>query len=140
MDKGGRTGAPSPHQRRTQVKLTSILAVAAALATAVVVAGPAAAQPASTGVIKVTAMSQGLMYNTKALHAKAGKIKLVFTNQSMLQHDVRIEIGEKEYGGTKKITKGTTTAYLNLKKGKYNFYCSVAGHEDAGMKGTLTVS
>jgi len=53
---------------------------------------------------------------------------------------VRIEIGEKEFGGTKKITKGTTTAYLTLKKGKYNFYCSVAGHEDAGMKGTLTVS
>jgi len=27
-----------------------------------------------------------------------------------------------------------------LKKGRYEFYCSVPGHEQAGMKGTLTIS
>jgi plastocyanin len=122
------------------VKLTAILAVAAALATAVVVAGPAAAQPSSTSVVKVSALSSGLAYNTKVLRAKAGKIKIVFTNHSMLQHNVRIESGETELGGTKKITKGTTTAYVTLKRGTYNFYCSVPGHEDAGMRGKLIVS
>ncbi len=35
------------------------------------------------------------------VRAKVGKITLVFKNPSMLQHDVRLEIGEKEYGGTK---------------------------------------
>jgi plastocyanin len=122
------------------VKLTAILAVAAALATAVVVVGPAAAQPASTSIVKLSAVSNGLAYNKKVLRAKAGKIKIVFTNLSMLQHNVRIESGETELGGTKKITKGTTTAYVTLKKGTYNFYCSVPGHEDAGMKGKLIVS
>ena len=38
------------------------------------------------------------------------------------------------------IGKGQTTASVTLKKGTYNFYCSVAGHEDAGMKGKLIVS
>jgi plastocyanin len=28
---------------------------------------------------------------------------------------------------------------VELKKGKYEFYCSIPGHEEAGMKGTLTV-
>jgi nitrite reductase (NO-forming) len=28
---------------------------------------------------------------------------------------------------------------VELKKRKYEFYCSVPGHEEAGMKGTLTV-
>ena len=122
------------------VKRMSIVALAAAIATAVVVVGPAAASPASTSIVKVSAVASGLKYNTKVLRAKAGKIKLVFTNQSMLQHNVRVESGETELGGTKKITKGTTTAHLTLKKGTYNFYCSVPGHEDAGMKGKLIVS
>ena len=36
-------------------------------------------------------------------------------------------------GGTKRLT-------LNLKPGKYTFYCSVPGHRQAGMEGTLSVS
>ena len=34
---------------------------------------------------------------------------------------------------------GTSTISQNLKPGTYTFYCSVDGHEAAGMKGTLTV-
>ena len=37
-------------------------------------------------------------------------------------------------------TQYTTTVVVNLKKGTYHFYCSVPGHEDAGMAGTLIVS
>ena len=36
--------------------------------------------------------------------------------------------------------KGTKKVTVTLKAGKYNFYCSVPGHEDAGMHGTLIVS
>ncbi len=28
---------------------------------------------------------------------------------------------------------------VDLKAGKYEFYCTIPGHEEAGMKGTLTV-
>ena len=34
---------------------------------------------------------------------------------------------------------GTSTVTAKLKPGTYTFYCSVDGHEAAGMKGTLTV-
>ena len=37
-------------------------------------------------------------------------------------------------GGTSVIT------ITDLKPGTYTLYCAVPGHEQAGMKGTLTVS
>jgi len=123
------------------MRTTAVLALAIATATAVIVAGPAGARPSATPtVVNVSALASGLKYNTKVLRAHPGKIKLVFTNKSTLKHDVRIESGEHELGGTKTIGKGQTVAYVSLKKGTYNFYCSVAGHEDAGMKGKLIVS
>ncbi len=121
------------------MKRVVLLALALAVA-AVVAAGPAGARPAATSVVRVTALASGLKFNTKVLRARHGRIEIVFTNKSALQHNVRIENGESELGGTKKISKGVTTAFLTLKKGTYNFYCSVPGHEDAGMKGKLIVS
>jgi plastocyanin len=123
------------------MRTTPVLALAIATATAVIVAGPAGARLSATPtVVNVSAPVSGLKYNTKVLRAHPGKIKLVFTNHATLKHDVRIESGENELGGTKTIGKGQAVAYVSLKKGTYNFYCSVAGHEDAGMKGKLIVS
>ncbi len=118
------------------------LAVALGLVGLAVVSGNAAAAPAAQApsVVKLAALASGLKYNKTVLRAHHGKIKIVFKNLSMLQHNVRIESGEHELGGTKKIYKGTTTAIVRLKKGTYNFYCSVPGHEDAGMRGKLIVS
>lgn len=90
-------------------------------------------------VVRLSAVAGGLKYNTKLLHAKAGRITLVFTNLSQLRHNVRLEVGEKEFGGTKTIGHGSTSVTVTLKKGTYHFYCSVPGHEDAGMSGHLIV-
>ena len=120
-----------------------LAAVAVAGTLAAGVAAPlATAAPAGSGgnVVRIAALASGLQYSTKTLRAAAGKITLVFTNRSQLQHNVRLEIGEKEFGGTKTIGHGTTSVTLTLKKGVYHYYCSVPGHEDAGMSGYLTVS
>ena len=40
----------------------------------------------------------------------------------------------------KSFTKGgESTVSIELPAGEYEFYCPVSGHEQAGMKGTLTV-
>jgi plastocyanin len=104
-------------------------------------AAPAAlAAPHVSNVVSIGAAKNGLRYTTKTLRAKAGRIRIVFRNPSALPHNVRIELGEKELGGTKTIAHGTTTAFVTLPRGSYHFYCSVPGHEDAGMSGTLVVS
>jgi plastocyanin len=80
-----------------------------------------------------------LAYDTKQLTAKAGTVAIAFTNNSPIEHDVTIEQAGKVLGGTPKFIGGTKMVALNLKPGTYKFFCSVPGHRQAGMEGTLTV-
>jgi plastocyanin len=81
-----------------------------------------------------------LSYNTKQLSAKAGAVTIEMTNMSPLEHDVTVAEGTTVLGATPKFTGGTRSLTLNLKPGTYTFYCSVPGHRQAGMEGTLRVS
>ena len=114
----------------------------AAVPTAAVATATAGAAPrvATANVVTITAMKSGLRYDKKLVHARAGQVTLVFRNLSPLRHNIRLEVGEKEFGGTKTIGKGMTKIVVTLKKGTYHFYCSVPGHEDAGMSGHLIVA
>lgn len=77
-----------------------------------------------------------LAYDTTSLQAAAGKIKLEFTNDASIPHNVTFEGVD---AATDTVTGGSDTLDLDLEAGKYTFYCSVAGHRAAGMEGTLTV-
>jgi plastocyanin len=81
-----------------------------------------------------------LKYNTKQLSAKAGKVTITMTNMSPLEHNVTVASGSTVLGATPTFQGGSRTLTLNLKPGSYTFYCSVPGHRQAGMEGTLTVS
>jgi len=81
-----------------------------------------------------------LAYTTTEASAKAGKVTVDFNNPQGLTHDVAIEdSGGKTVGKTELIAEGEDSATVNLKPGTYTFYCSVPGHREAGMEGTLTV-
>jgi uncharacterized cupredoxin-like copper-binding protein len=45
----------------------------------------------------------------------------------------------EQLGATESFTGGTKTLKLTLKAGTYKFFCSVPGHRQGGMEGTLTV-
>jgi plastocyanin/predicted small secreted protein len=84
--------------------------------------------------------SGSLAFTTDEATAKAGKDTVNFTNSSPVPHDVRFEDSSGEdVGGTETISEGSESATVELKPGKYTFYCSVPGHRQAGMEGTLTV-
>ncbi len=83
-----------------------------------------------------------IAYDTNSLSAKAGNVTIDFKNpNSSLAHDVCVQSSSgQNLGCSDQVTGGSTSLDLqNLKAGSYTFYCSVPGHEDAGMKGTLTV-
>jgi plastocyanin len=81
-----------------------------------------------------------LAYTTTEASAKAGEVTVDFKNPQGLTHDVAIEdSGGKTVGKTELIAESATSTTVNLKPGTYTFYCSVPGHREAGMEGTLTV-
>ena len=100
------------------------------------------AHTASTHTVSITANPTGLLKYTKSsITTTPGSIKIVFTNNSPLSHDVvLINSKNKILGKTPIFDHGTKSFMVTLAKGKYTYYCSVPGHRAAGMQGTLTVS
>jgi plastocyanin len=94
------------------------------------------------GTITEAADPSGQLKFTKSdLTAKAGKATIDFTNSSQLPHNMTIvDSSGKQVGATPTFSGGTKSFTADLKPGKYTFYCSVPGHRQAGMQGTLTVS
>ena len=101
---------------------------------------PAPAAPTG-GAVKLAADPSGaLKFNTTSLNAKAGKVTVDFTNSAPLAHNVTIASSTGAVlGATPTFQGGTKSLTLNLKPGTYTFYCSVPGHRQAGMHGTLVV-
>jgi plastocyanin len=113
------------------------------------VQAPGAGKPAveKAGKLEIDASPSGqLAYTTDKAEAKPGAVTISMTNMSGVMHNIAIEPGEN--GATAKgtplaastfITKGTTSVTVNLKPGKYTFFCQAPGHRAAGMYGTVTV-
>jgi plastocyanin len=96
---------------------------------------------AGGSIVKIASPSgTELAYTTNEASANAGQVSIEFENPQALQHDVTVEdSGGKVLGATELVSEGSATATVNLKPGTYTFFCSVPGHRDAGMEGTLTV-
>jgi plastocyanin len=91
-----------------------------------------------SGKITIPAVD-GTAFAFKSANATAGSVTLVMPNKSALPHDISVRGAGVDQKGKIVSQGGTSTVAINLKPGKYTFYCSVPGHEAAGMKGTLTV-
>src|SRR5205823_6988082 len=90
--------------------------------------------------VQIPADSTGLLkFQFASATAKAGHVTLLSKNDSSVPHDISLTgSGVNQQGAVVSGGKVSQVA-ATLKAGQYTFYCSVPGHEAAGMKGTLTV-
>jgi plastocyanin len=92
------------------------------------------------GTVQLEADPTEIAYDTTELSSKPGKVTIDFTNPATLEHDVAIEAeGGEEIAASELIGKGKTSVSAELAAGTYTFFCTVPGHREAGMEGTLTV-
>jgi plastocyanin len=92
--------------------------------------------------VDISAPADGnLAFDQTDLTTKAGAVTINFDNPASISHDVKVEDSSgAELGGTELVAQGDATATVDLQSGSYTFFCSVPGHREAGMEGTLTVN
>jgi nitrite reductase (NO-forming) len=90
--------------------------------------------------LTVTAMDT-MRFDPSTLTARAGQpIQVTLKNSGQLAHDFDITDGVAQPVKITAQAGQTATATFTIDKpGTYTFFCSQPGHEQAGMKGTLTV-
>lgn len=112
----------------------AVLAVAALVLVACGGGGSAAPEP-----LNVTIHAKDIAYDTTAITAKAGQtVNVTYINDGALDHTFLIDGVVTE----QKVAAGATTtfSFTAPAAGTYTYYCNVAGHKEAGMTGTLTVT
>ena len=124
---------------------------AAAIAVAVLAAcggGSASSSPAAStgasaspaaGTVKVTATE--MKFDPSSITVPAGKVTFEVTNAGTIEHEFEIFKGDQVVDEVEGLVPGVTLPLtVTLAAGDYTYVCKIAGHEDAGMKGTLTVT
>jgi uncharacterized cupredoxin-like copper-binding protein len=81
-----------------------------------------------------------LAFEQKTLRAPAGAVTFELENDASIAHDFCIERDGEDLGCTDEIANASDSLTVDLESGEYTFYCSVPGHREGGMEGTLTVN
>ncbi len=95
---------------------------------------------ARNGVVDIDSTAQ-LAYETNAARAEPGALTMRSPNPSGTPHNIALEgpgLGSDIVG--KVVTDGGVSEIkATVKRGQYKFFCTVEGHREGGMEGTLTV-
>jgi plastocyanin len=94
---------------------------------------------ASATTLQLAADPDAIAFDKEELMAKAGEVTIDFHNPSAIPHNVVIEKDGEDLAGTPEITEAKESVSAELEAGEYTFVCTVPGHEEAGMVGTLSV-
>jgi len=95
---------------------------------------------AENGVLQIDADPNGqLRYVTDTAEAPAGRLTVRMANPSPVEHDIAVDNGGVAAKGEVVGQGGTSEFQADFPPGEYVYFCTVPGHREAGMEGTLTV-
>jgi plastocyanin len=91
------------------------------------------------GTLDLKASPTELAFDKKSLNSKPGEVTIDFENPSAIPHNIAIEQNGEIIEESETLAEGKTSITAPLAPGEYTFLCTVPGHAEAGMTGTLTV-
>ena len=95
---------------------------------------------AANGTLSIPADPGGaIAYQFGSAEAPAGQLTIDSENDASIPHNIAVEGDGVDEVGPEVSGGGTSEIEVDLKPGEYTFYCSVPGHREGGMEGTLTV-
>lgn len=96
------------------------------------------ASPAAGGGDSVEVVAIDIEFDQTEMEIPADTdVTVTLINEGFLEHDWVVE--DTEFATELAGPQETVEVVVNLPAGEYVYYCSVAGHREAGMEGTLTV-
>jgi len=99
---------------------------------------PPATEDGAPTVLDIPAAAEGLAFEVTEATAPAGEVTLSMPNPSPVPHNIAVEEPELVEGEVVQ-QDGVSEITVDFPAGEYEYYCSVPGHRQAGMVGTLTV-
>ena len=122
------------HARRWSAILGVALVVAACGSTP-----RGSAAPAPSGAIAIEATEY--KFTPSTVTVPAGDVRFSVKNAGTVEHEFEIFKGDQVVDEIEGLVPGLTKeATFNLTAGQYTFMCKLSGHDQLGMKGTLTVN
>jgi plastocyanin len=100
---------------------------------------PKASATGPGGTLQLAASETDLAFDKTSLTSKPGKVTIDFDNPAALEHNVAIEQNGKEIAVSETLAEGKTSVSADLAPGTYTYLCTIPGHAEAGMEGTLVV-
>ena len=93
---------------------------------------------AENGVLEIPMAEAGLAFRFAEARAEAGTVGFVSENPQSVDHNIAVRgNGIDEKGPV--VQNAVSELTVDLQPGEYEFYCSVPGHAEGGMRGTLIV-
>jgi plastocyanin len=121
-------------------KLVTLITVLALASMMVAACGPGGGGGggATGNTLSVTLTTKEFVYEPATITAKAGQtVNVTLHNVGTVKHTFVLK--EPNVKITADIGKDATGTFIAPAAGTYTFFCDEPGHQDAGMKGTLTV-
>jgi uncharacterized cupredoxin-like copper-binding protein len=142
-------GLSLSEQQETPMSRIHVLSIAVVVLSAFLVSAlPAAARPTKTVVNVAAGKPSGFHFTLSKSTVPAGPVTFDVKNVSSFPHTFKVCSSPKGGTGNSCAGKGTpmispgstATLSVTLKKGSYEYLCTVPGHAAGGMKGILKVT
>jgi iron uptake system component EfeO len=129
--------------RSVRPALLATLAVGATAFIAACGGSSSSSAPATTvpaGVVAVEARNNPYSFSPSTLTVPAGSVTFSVKNAGTEEHEFEIFEGETVVDEVEGLVPGLTKELtVTLQAGSYTYVCKINGHDQLGMKGTLTV-